>query len=98
MTPDQKNTTPEAAELLQTVREALGLTVSQMAEAIGLRPDGGADNVRQMERGKRAVSGPVAVLLRYMAHHAGVTLRQAPHELAGAEAQRERLQGGKLGV
>lgn len=98
MTPDQKNTTPEAAELLQAVREALGLSVAQMAEAIGLRPDGGADNVRQMERGKRAVSGPVAVLLRYMAHHAGVTLRQAPDELAGAEAQREMLQGGKQGV
>ena len=90
--------TPETAELLQTVREALGLSVAQMAEAIGLRPDGGADNIRQMERGKRAVSGPVAVLLRYMAHHARVTLRQAPDELAGAEAQRERLQGGKQGV
>ena len=93
--PDHAVSTPEAAQLLQTVREALGLSVAQMADAVGLRPDGGSDNIRQMERGKRAVSGPVAVLLRYMAHHAGVTLRQAPHELAGAEAQRERLQGGK---
>mgnify|MGYP001212134720 CR=1 FL=1 len=90
--------TPETAELLQTVREALGLSVAQMAEAIGLRPDGGADNIRQMERGKRAVSGPVAVLLRYMAHHAGVTLRSVPQELAGAESTRVRLQGGKQGV
>ncbi len=98
MTAENKPIDPDAADLLQTVREALGLSVAQMAEAIGLRPDGGADNIRQMERGKRAVSGPVAVLLRYMAHHARVTLRQAPHELAGAEAQRERLQGGKQGV
>ena len=98
MTPDQKNTTPEAAELLQAVREALGLSVAQMAEALGMRPDGGADNIRQMERGKRAVSGPVAVLLRYMAHHAGVTLRSVPQELAGAESTRVRLQGNKQGV
>ena len=98
MTPDQKNATPEAAELLQAVREALGPSVAQMAEALGMRPDGGADNIRQMGRGKRAVSGPVAVLLRYMAHHAGVTLRQAPHELAGAESTRVRLQGGKQGA
>lgn len=93
MSVPEKAPTPEAAELMQTVREALGLTVSQMAEAIGLRPDGGADNIRQMERGKRAISGPVQVLLRYMAHHARVTLYAPPADMAGADALRQHLQG-----
>ncbi len=95
MTPDQKNATPEAAQLLQTVREALGLSVAQMAEALGMRPDGGADNIRQMERGKRAVSGPAHVLLRDMAAAAGLALDAPPEALAGADAVRARLQGGK---
>lgn len=93
MTQHESNTTPEAAELLQTVREALGLSVAQMAEALGMKPDGGPDNIRQMERCKRAISGPVHVLLRYMAHHARVTPATAPGDMAGAEALRQRLQG-----
>lgn len=64
-----------------------------MAEALGMRPDGGADNIRQMERGKRPVSGPVHVLLRYMAPCAGVALGKAPNALTQAEAQRVRLYG-----
>ena len=98
MTAENKPIDPDAADLLQTVREALGLSVNQMAQALGMQGEAAGDNIRQMERGKRAISGPVCVLLRYMARHAGVTLRPVPQELAGAEAQRERLQGGKQGV
>ena len=85
--------TPEAAELLQTVREALGLSVTQMAQALGMQGDAAGDNIRQMERGKRPVSGPLHVLLRYMAQYARVTPTRAPDGLAAADAVRVRLQG-----
>ena len=83
--------TPEAAELLQTVREALGLSVSQMAQAVGLLGVSGADNIRQMERGARPVSGPIHLLLRYMAPCAGVTLPPVPPSIAHGEAVRIRI-------
>ena len=91
-TPPQ--TTPEAAALLCAVRESLGLSLSEMADALGMQSaaDSGADRVRQMERGARPVSGPVHVLLRYMAGAGGWTLNAPPDEVAAAEAVRARLQ------
>lgn len=93
MTAENKPIDPDAAEMLQSVREALGLSVVQMAQALGMQGEAAGDNIRQMERGKRAVSGPVQVLLRYMAHHARVTLYAPPADMAGADALRQRLQG-----
>ena len=92
----EKAPTPEAAELLQSVREALGLSVVQMAQALGMQGEAAGDSIRQMERGKRAVSGPIHVLLRYMAPGAGVALPSVPDALAHAEAQRVRLRGARL--
>ena len=81
-----------AADLLQTTREALGLSVNQMAQSLGLTGIAAGDNVRQMERCKRPISGPVQVLVRYMAAAARVQMASAPEELALAEATRQRLQ------
>jgi hypothetical protein len=70
----EKHQTPEAAELLQTVREATGLPVRDLAMALGLSGEGGGDVVRAMERGARPVTGPIYALLRYMGAAAGVSL------------------------
>ena len=90
--------TPEAAALLCAVRLALGLSYSQMAQALGLKSagagDSGADSLRQMERGTRPVSGPAHMLLRYMAGAAGLQMDAPPDGLAVADAVRARLQGG----
>lgn len=83
---------PDDAQLLQSVREALGLSVAQMAQALGMLGDTGSDNIRQMERGKRAVTGPVSVLLRYMATGARVALPVPSEALRLAEQTRQRLQ------
>ena len=93
MSTENKPIDPEAAQLLQTVREALGLSVNQMAQALGMQGEAAGDNVRQMERGKRAISGPIHVLLRYMAPSASVTPGRAPDGLAFADAVRVRLRG-----
>lgn len=61
----------ESAQRLADVRHALGLSVSQMATAIGLDGDNAADRVREMERGARPISGPLRLLLGYMAQSAG---------------------------
>ena len=92
-------TTPQAAALLNEVRHALGLSFSEMAQALGLKSagagDSGADSLRQMERGTRPVSGPAHMLLRYMAGAAGLAMDAPPEALAVADAVRVRLQGGK---
>lgn len=91
MAPTNRPPTPEAAQLLQTVREALGLSVTQMAQALGMNGDAACDNIRQMERGARPVSNQAHLILRYMAPGARVALAPAPPELAPADSLRVRL-------
>ena len=56
------------------LRAALGLSVSQMADAVGLAgaPDNRADYWRQIENGARNISGPLARVLRYLSQGAAV--------------------------
>lgn len=70
----EKHQTPEAADLLQAVREATGLPVRELAMALGLSGWGGGDVVRAMERGAKPVTGPIYALLRYMGAATGVIL------------------------
>lgn len=51
---------------LKTIRQALGLSVTDMAVAVGLNGDNAATHVRAMEAGSKPISGPLAVVLRYM--------------------------------
>ena len=97
MKSDKNQPTPEAAALLRAARESLGLSLSEMADALGMQSaaDSGADRVRQMERGARPVSGPLHVLLRYMAGAGGWVLDAPPGAVAAADAVRTRLQGGR---
>lgn len=60
-TPDQA-----LADRLQALRKARGLSVADMAQALGLWGANGADNLRQMERGARPLPGTLQVLLGYM--------------------------------
>lgn len=48
---------------LYNLRRALGLSVNDMAQRLGLWGANGADNLRQMERGARAVPGTVQQLV-----------------------------------
>lgn len=50
----------------KALRLAMGLSVADMATRLGLQGADRADNLRQIERGARAPSGPLAVLLGYM--------------------------------
>jgi len=61
---------------LKAARHALGWSLRQMAGALGLeRPeDKGADRLREMEDGRRPLSGPVKLRLRpFRAPHAPLT-------------------------
>lgn len=49
---------------LKHFRQDLGLSQREMAEALRLRK--GADGIREMENGKREISGPVHVAVEYM--------------------------------
>lgn len=51
--------TPDEAK---TIRKRLGLTLRGLADALRISSP---DDVRAWERGKKAVSGPVSVCLRY---------------------------------
>lgn len=57
---------PHLAERLHQLRHGLGLSVEKMADRLGLWGANGADNLRQMERCKRAVPGTLQVLLPYL--------------------------------
>lgn len=57
---------PHLAERLHQLRRALGLSLTQMAEHVGLWGANGADNLRQMERCKRPVPGTLQTLLPYL--------------------------------
>jgi transcriptional regulator with XRE-family HTH domain len=57
---------PAQAERLHQLRQALGLSVNDMAQRLGLWGANGADNLRQMERCARPLPGTLQVLLGYM--------------------------------
>lgn len=57
---------PHLAERLQQLRHGLGLSVTDMAQRVGLWGRNGADNLRQMERCARPIPGTLQVLLGYM--------------------------------
>lgn len=54
------------AERLHQLRKGLGLSVNDMAAHLGLWGANGADNLRQMERGARAVPGTLQVVIELM--------------------------------
>jgi DNA-binding transcriptional regulator YiaG len=47
-------------------RAGLGMTLEQLADALRLDRPYGKDVVRSWEKGRRPISGPAAVALRYM--------------------------------
>ena len=56
----------DLANRLKALRHARGLSVADMAQAVGLWGANGADNLRQMERGFRPLPGTLQVLLGMM--------------------------------
>lgn len=64
--PPAQDIDPALAERLQALRKALGFSVADMAEKLGLWGANGSDNLRQMERGARPLPGTLQVLLGYM--------------------------------
>ena len=59
------------AEEIAAIRQRLGLTVREFAQALGLTTDRGAETVRFLEKGTRRgepyqMSGPQAAALRYL--------------------------------
>lgn len=51
---------------IETIRRALGVSMAQMAQAVGLSGINAADHLREMERGNKPVSGPMQIVLKYM--------------------------------
>jgi DNA-binding transcriptional regulator YiaG len=51
---------------VKAARDKLGMTQSELAEALGLRGPNAKDTVRSWESGKRNVTGPVVLALRYL--------------------------------
>ncbi|WP_372826518.1 hypothetical protein [Polaromonas sp.] len=64
--PGVQDLDPALAGRLQGLRKSLGLSVSDMAQRLGLWGANGADNLRQMERCARPLPGTLQVLLGYM--------------------------------
>jgi transcriptional regulator with XRE-family HTH domain len=54
------------ADDFKAARLALGLSVTEMAEALRLDMPNGRTSVREWESGKRAISGPVSVAVELM--------------------------------
>ena len=50
---------------LKAAREALDYSIEEMAEALRLGPNG-STSLREMERGKRPISGPIQVAVELM--------------------------------
>lgn len=57
---------PAIAGRLHALRKARGLSLADMAQALGLWGDNGADNLRKMERGARPIPGTLQVLIGYI--------------------------------
>jgi|GEM_PF-6641014 len=66
------------SERLAAIRRALGFSVTEMGETIGLSGDNAGDRVREMERGAQPVSGPISRLLEYIVQ--AVDIEQTPAE------------------
>ena len=49
---------------IETIRRALGVSMAQMAQAVGLSGINAADHLREMERGNKPVSGPMQIVLK----------------------------------
>jgi transcriptional regulator with XRE-family HTH domain len=49
------------ASRLRIARKSLGLSLSEMAAALGLRGNQAKDDLRKMEDGAREITGPVLV-------------------------------------
>lgn len=64
MSPKEHNT---IRGRLKAARKALGLTDRQMAAKLGLRGENAKDDLRKMEEGMRAVTGPVLVAAEALA-------------------------------
>jgi transcriptional regulator with XRE-family HTH domain len=54
------------SERLFAVRKAMGVSVKQMADLVGLSGPHADDRVREMEDGRRPVSGPIERVLDFM--------------------------------
>lgn len=61
--PDLKITTGQE---LREARQAAGLSAGQLAELLRLSPDNGANHVRRVERGKAALTGPMAIAAEHV--------------------------------
>jgi len=57
---------------MKAARHALGLTVTQMADALELRGVNAPKTVREWETGKRVAGGPARVAIRLMLERAGL--------------------------
>jgi DNA-binding transcriptional regulator YiaG len=57
---------------IRRARQALGMTQSELAKALDLEGAWGKDTVRSWESGKRGITGPVRVALRFMLEKAGI--------------------------
>ena len=57
---------------IKDARHALGLTLSEMADALELEPPNGKDTVRKWESGARSITGPARVAIRLLLERAGL--------------------------
>jgi transcriptional regulator with XRE-family HTH domain len=60
-----------SADDIKNAREALGWSVRDMADRLGLSPESGPRRVREWENGTATISGPAARLIMafVMGHH-----------------------------
>ncbi len=70
--------------VLTELRHAMGLSISEMADVLGLSGANAADMVRQMERGGqggRPISGPLRRIMRYLAQATASAKTEGPFAL-----------------
>jgi transcriptional regulator with XRE-family HTH domain len=65
---------------LKAAREALGLSLSEMAKRLQLRGTQAKDDLRKMEEGVRPVTGPVLVAAELMAANSWLPIETAPKD------------------
>ncbi len=51
---------------LKQARQALGYSLTDMADALRLSPENGGDTIRKMEAGKVRITGPIMVAVSAM--------------------------------
>ena len=62
----------DPSEKLTAVRKAIGASVRQMADLVGLSGPNANDRILEMEAGSRPVSGPIERVLDYIAQSADI--------------------------